>query len=199
MILYFYRHAQTEGNLEHRYIGRTDEPLCAAGIEAAVKAARSAPERIRTVYVTPLRRTLETARILFPSAGYISCPDLREMDFGRFEGKNYLELANDSAYSIWVEGGCEGKCPGGESKAAFSDRCCTEFERIAGQLCSRHQTEDVAFVLHGGTIMALFERYALPQKDYFDWQLPNCGRLCLAFDPALWAAERKLPVSEDVL
>ena len=28
------RHGQTAGNLESRYIGTTDEPLCSAGMEA---------------------------------------------------------------------------------------------------------------------------------------------------------------------
>ena len=31
----FIRHGATEGNLHRRYIGRTDEPLCAAGIAQA--------------------------------------------------------------------------------------------------------------------------------------------------------------------
>ena len=35
--IFFIRHGATEGNLRRRYIGRTDEPLCEAGI-AQVKA-----------------------------------------------------------------------------------------------------------------------------------------------------------------
>ena len=32
MKLIFIRHGKTAGNLERRYIGRTDEPLCDEGI-----------------------------------------------------------------------------------------------------------------------------------------------------------------------
>ena len=34
-----------------------------------------------------------------------------------------------------------------------------------------------AFVVHGGTIMAILEEYALPRRDYFDWQIPNAYSL----------------------
>ena len=35
--LVFIRHGATKGNLEKRYIGRTDEPLCDIGIGQALK------------------------------------------------------------------------------------------------------------------------------------------------------------------
>ena len=34
MTVYLIRHGQTQGNLERRYIGSTDQPLCPAGREA---------------------------------------------------------------------------------------------------------------------------------------------------------------------
>ena len=33
--LLFIRHGATAGNLQRRYIGRTDEPLCPAGLDQA--------------------------------------------------------------------------------------------------------------------------------------------------------------------
>ena len=61
----FIRHGATEGNLRRRYIGRTDEPLCAAGIAQA--------ERLRgqnlfadCLFVSPLLRARQTAEIVFP-------------------------------------------------------------------------------------------------------------------------------------
>ena len=63
MLVYLFRHGQTAGNAEGKYLGITDEPLCTLGIETA-KAAGSDPS-VQEVIVTPLRRTQMTAAILY--------------------------------------------------------------------------------------------------------------------------------------
>ena len=55
---YLIRHGRTAGNLERRYIGSTDEPLCPEG-RREVSGLR-APEADR-VFASPLKRCLETA------------------------------------------------------------------------------------------------------------------------------------------
>lgn len=44
MKLIFIRHGKTAGNLERRYIGRTDEPLCDEGIAEILE--KNIPMRI---------------------------------------------------------------------------------------------------------------------------------------------------------
>ncbi len=102
------RHGKTAGNLAGRYIGRTDEPLC----EAACRHLReSDPFTVAShVLVSPLQRAVETARLLFPEAELTVCQDLREMDFGDFEGRTAEEMADDPVYEEWVRGGCTGPC-----------------------------------------------------------------------------------------
>ena len=63
--LLFIRHGATEGNLRRRYIGRTDEPLCEAGI-AQVKALQKRGLSVDRLFVSPLLRTRQTAELLFP-------------------------------------------------------------------------------------------------------------------------------------
>ena len=129
----FIRHGATEGNLHRRYIGRTDEPLCAAGIAQA--------ERLRgqnlfadCLFVSPLLRARQTAEIVFPQMPYALVEGLRETDFGRFEGKNADELSSDSAYQAWVDAMCLTPIPGGEAVADFKKRCCKAFaETIADE------------------------------------------------------------------
>ena len=69
MKIYLLRHGETAYNVDHRYQGVTDIPLSPAGL-AALKQADFSP---KTVYVTPLKRTKQTAEILFPTAEYIPC------------------------------------------------------------------------------------------------------------------------------
>ena len=129
MKIYLLRHGETAYNVDYRYQGVTDIPLSPAGL-AALKQADFSP---KTVFVTPLKRTKQTAEILFPTAEYIPVNDLGEMNFGVFEGRNYKEMEHDSAYRAWVDSNCESTCPGGECKADFSERVCKAFESLLNQ------------------------------------------------------------------
>lgn len=62
--LLFIRHGATEGNLRRRYIGRTDEPLCEAGI-AQVKALQKRGLSVDEVFVSPLLRTRRRRTFFF--------------------------------------------------------------------------------------------------------------------------------------
>ena len=169
------RHGRTPGNELHRYNGRTDESLSAAGRLALEARAPfpGAPPPI--VYVTPLRRTKETAAILFPGARQIAVPGLREMDFGDFEGRSYADMEHDAAYRAWVDGGCLGPIPGGEGRAKFMPRCVAAFRAVL----AADRTDRLVFVIHGGSIMALCSALATPKRDYFDWQPPTAGGFLL--------------------
>lgn len=176
------RHGATAGNLLHRHLGVTDEPLCPQG-RAALRVVDEAAD---LVYVTPLLRTRETAAILFPNARQEIVPGLAEMNFGDFENKNYLELSDHPRYRAWVDGWCEGPCPGGESRREFCQRTCAAFTRLVDQALEQGD-ERLRIVAHGGTIMAVGEGFALPKRAYFDWKVPN-GGVCRFFtDPGLWA------------
>ena len=120
MKVWLIRHGMTRLGEEKRYQGALDEGLSAQG-RAALKRAAFTPSR---VYVSPLLRARETAGLLFPASEQIVVPDLREMDFGVFEGRGWWEMEQDEDYCAWVDGGCTGRCPGGEDRASFSARVC---------------------------------------------------------------------------
>lgn len=185
MIVEIIRHGETDLQARGCYQGRSDPPLSEAGHKALCFSGHQ-PKR---VYVTPLRRAEETARLLFPQAEQVVVPDLREMDFGEFEGKNYRELSGNPVYQAWVDGFCMGKCPGGESRQEFTRRVCDSFARLLDGALARGETE-LVIVAHGGTQMAVMEAFALPEKDYFDWHLPSGKGYRL--DASRWQTDRKL-------
>lgn len=164
------RHGKTRGNLEGRYIGcRSDENLCTEGIEELKQGTYPAAGK---VYTSPMRRCLETAELLYPGIPAEEVPDFRECDFGEFEGKNYAELNGREDYQAWIDSGGELPFPGGESRAEFAARCLEAFEAIR----KKAPQEDCALVVHGGTVMAIMEQYAMPRKPFYDYQVPNgCG------------------------
>lgn len=168
--VYLIRHGLTEGNRRRRYIGRTDEPLCPEG-HAALSAF--SPSDIETVYVSPLLRARETAAILFPGVQQIAVDGLREMDFGAFENRSADDMKDDAAYRAWVDGMCEGDCPGGENRCSFVARTVRAFERI----CASDGSKTLVIVAHGGTIMALMSELGEPQRDYWSWHVGAGGCL----------------------
>lgn len=177
------RHGETAGNMEGRYIGRTDEPL----VEAARQRLRKAAPFIGTAAVvsSPLRRAVETARLLFPQTEPAICPDLREIDFGDFEGKTAQEMAAEPAYRRWVEGGCRGASPGGESPERFTGRTCAAFEGVLRKYRARGE-QRLFVVVHGGSIMAIMSRYARPQRPFFEWRVQHCCGYRALPDPGWW-------------
>ena len=191
MLIVLLRHGAPAYNAENRYQGRTDIPLSSAGREA-LHPADFAPE---TVYVSPLSRAAETAAILFPGTAQIPVPALAEMDFGTFEGRTWREMAHDPDYRVWVENGCAGRCPGGESRGEFSARACGAFAQLVDQGLASG-AEYLVIVAHGGTQMAVLERFALPPRGYFDWKAPCGGGFLL--DAAPWRWRRRLELIKEV-
>jgi len=179
------RHGETAGNLAGRYIGRTDEPLDEAARRRLLKAGPV--DGVATVLVSPLQRAVETARLLFPRAVLTVCQDLREIDFGEFEGRTAQEMAADPAYREWVSGGCTGPCPRGESLENFMERTCAAFN-LAVRKSIVQKEERLVVVAHGGSIMAIMSRYAKPARPFFEWHLKHrCGYRA-RLDPGRWIA-----------
>ena len=192
------RHGKTAGNLLGRYIGsRTDEPLCDEGREGL--AGKQLPE-VERLYVSPMKRCVETAEILWPEFDrkeMQKVTDLRECDFGDFENKNYKELSGNGDYQAWIDSNGTLPFPNGESMDAFKSRCLEAFARIVEEVSGAEQ-EWIAsgktgifragIVVHGGTIMAILEQYGYPKRAYFDYQVKNgCGyRLTPVEGTRLW-------------
>lgn len=188
MELTIIRHGKTQGNIERRYIGcRTDEPLTEEG-KAELKEVRGcAPEvagesqREAMLFVSPMIRARETAAILFPGAEQHVIDDLREMDFGIFEGKNYQDLNGDQEYQAWIDSGCTSQIPGGEIVSSFNERSMNGLRQAlkasvseCREAGSRAEEPHVYIVAHGGTVMAVMS--TLTGEGYYDFYSANgCG------------------------
>ncbi|NCE63444.1 histidine phosphatase family protein [Pseudoflavonifractor sp. 524-17] len=187
MRVYLLRHGRTQWNEEKRYQGKQDIPLSPEGV-AELAEADYRPE---TVYVSPLCRARQTAEVIFPYAWQIPVPEFREMDFGDFEGRSCQEMAEDPDYRAWVDSGCLTLCPAGEDKAQFCARVCAAFLVRVEEGFGQRQ-EEITILAHGGVLMAVMERFALPERDYFCWQSPCAGGFILEGDEADWRATGKL-------
>jgi len=183
----FIRHGKTLGNLEKRYIGNPDEPLCPEGIREtlALRDNRTLPPADALVSGAALR-CRQTAELLFPGMNY-TVSALSEIDFGIFKGKNADDLLGNKDYEQWLDTLCMGDIPGGDGVSEFKDRCCEIFMRMT----TAGGEGTTALVIHRGNIMAILERYARPRQDFYSYHLPNCGFFLCRYENGELIVEEK--------
>ena len=189
--IYLLRHGLTEYNAQKRYQGQRDIPLSPEGA-AQLRKADFDPD---VVYVTPLQRTSQTAKIVFPHAKLVVVDGLKEMCFGSFEGRNFIEMEHDPDYQAWVQANCESSCPDGERKEDFSNRICAAFSKLVDEALAEGK-DRLVILAHGGTQMAAMERYGVPHQDYYKWCGPNAGGYVL--DAKDWTQKHILTVIKTV-
>lgn len=170
------RHGATKANQEQRYLGKkTDEALSEEGIRALVeyKTKREYP-LVDCLYASPMKRCMQTAKILYPNLVPKEIKEWVEMDFGTFEGKNYIELKDDKQYQAWIDSNGTLPFPEGESREEFIARCDKGFRGMLQELVKEKdakQSKTIGMIVHGGTIMALLSCHY--GGDYFDYQVKN--------------------------
>lgn len=98
MEIYLARHGTTAWNATHKIQGRSDTELDALGLEMARQSGMKFISQGITfdkVFSSPLKRALETARLLASSDEIITDPRLIELSFGPFEGKTVEDMTED--------------------------------------------------------------------------------------------------------
>lgn len=163
------RHGITKGNLEKRFIGcRTDEPLCTQGIEEIKKLtdAKIYNDSV-LVFSSPLKRCIETAKLIFPHKEINIIENFKEIDFGLFENLNHKELNGNESYQRWIDSNGTNDIPGGEKLKDFADRTMDAFDKMI----KVSKGKNVSAVAHGGTIMAIIS--ALKGGNFYDYFCQN--------------------------
>lgn len=184
MELVLIRHGTTRGNLERRFIGTLDIPLIPEGEERARRVSPTLP-KVEHLYRSPLLRCRQTAQLLWPGVDETVVEELRETDFGPFEGKNHEELKDDPLYQAWLGMGDRpnfAAMPVGESAEEVVERVSRGLEKVVADATARGFAR-VGVVSHGGALMGLLSKYGRPARDYYDWMLHNCGGFRVSVDP----------------
>ena len=170
------RHGETDWNAEGRLQGQTDRPLSDYGRRQARQLAEELEsEELEAIYSSDLARARETAEIVRERLGLpvVLDPDLREKDWGTWEGLTSVE--RDRVEFV------------GESTEAHRDRMLRSLRRISE---SHPGDGQVLVVTHGGSMRRV-------QTAALGWALPvveNCGRwLCSYEDGAFRAADSPRP------
>ncbi len=145
------RHGQTPLSVEKRFSGSVDASLTDVGqAQAAAAAQRLRGMRFDAVYCSPLERARQTA----DAAGYdyIVDDDLRETDFGKWDGMTFGEVRErfPAELDAWLADPAVPP-PGGESLVATVRRVAAARDRAT----AAHPAGTVLFVTHVTPIKAL--------------------------------------------
>ena len=93
MELILIRHLKTPGNEKRQYIGSTDEELSEQEVlNFKQKYKIDSYPQVQQVIVSPMKRCIQTAELIYPEVQIQQESLLKECDFGIFEGKTYEEL-----------------------------------------------------------------------------------------------------------
>ena len=93
MKIYVVRHGETNSNLAGIVSGRSDEELNENGIKQAQDInLKIADMKFADVYVSPMKRTIQTAEIVVPEYKYIIDDRLAERELGKLKGYSVEQL-----------------------------------------------------------------------------------------------------------
>lgn len=196
--IHLIRNALTQENIEGRYLGHTDSPLCEQGkdqLEQLIEQYKFPDAQV--VFSSPLKRCIDTARMIWPDKEPVPMPDLIEYNFGEFDGKTAEELELHPLFPKWLAGDPEVDPPFGENQQAFGKRICDGFEKIVDGML-KSGIESTAVVTHGGVIMQLMARYALPEAKAHEWITPSGCGYTIRITPSVWMGGQKVEASCEI-
>ncbi|MEU6779611.1 bifunctional RNase H/acid phosphatase [Nonomuraea angiospora] len=151
------RHGETALSVERRFSGRGDAELTPNGLAQAAAAAERLsrePYRLDVIVSSPLKRARQTAEAVARRTGLDVevDEDLRELDFGDWEGHTFTEAQRrwPAELSAWLADP-EIAPPGGESFATVARRVQAAGERLV----ERYEGKTVLAVSHVTPIKTL--------------------------------------------
>lgn len=192
--LHLIRHGVTTGNLEGRYIGRTDLPLCEEGKEEILQILDEYEyPKVSAVYASPLTRCMQTAELIYPGYSIRPVANLTEMELGTFENKKLDELNDDPHFTSWLENTLENPPPGGEDPVAFVARLIQGVDEIFRDMMAM-DIHDAAVITHAGVITALLTSLGLPRASVEEWKMRSGFGYTILMTPEMWTRDRMFEV-----
>ena len=134
--LFLVRHGETVHNVAGIAQGWNDSALSDSGRQQVeLLAKRMAAEEPDAIFSSPLQRALTTAEAISKATGVAvqTLDDLREMNYGRWEGRSFLDVRreDDEIYRRWIDDP-DCACPGGESHNDVYQRIKRAFAHMDG-------------------------------------------------------------------
>ncbi len=180
---YLIRHGETDFNKKRFFYGKADVSINETGKEQASKIHQLLKGRaISRICTSQLKRTLETATIIFPDQIPTAYKALNERDFGLWEGRtaNEIQAAFPLVWEEWLESPFDVTPSKAEPFQKFKDRVQSIVEEI-------RETDDdeIAIVGHLGVLRLIYQFLVDPEADFWSIDIPQ-GTVLLLEDKDPW-------------
>lgn len=180
---YLIRHGETDFNKKRFFYGKADVSINETGKEQAALLHQLMKGRsISRVYTSQLKRTQETAAIIFPDQNPTAYKALNERDFGLWEGRtaNEIQAAFPLVWEEWLESPFDVTPSKAEPFQKFKDRVQSIVEEI-------RETDDdeIAIVGHLGVLRLIYQFLVDPEADFWSIDIPQ-GTVLLLEDKDPW-------------
>ena len=174
---YLIRHGQTNFNKKRCFYGKSDVSINEQGQYESLQIKKIMKNRlVQNIYTSQLRRTQETAQLIFPGREFIICPDLNERDFGLWEGRTADEI--ESAFPIvwkeWLDNPFIVTPSKAEPFYKFSNRVKEIKEKI-----QESNLYSVAIIAHLGVLRLIYQYLINSKKDFWSIDVPQGSVLFL--------------------
>lgn len=136
-------------------------------------------------YIAGKRKSLGMTQKQLAEKLGMSDKSVSKWERGQFEGKTYEQLKKNAAYIKWLKSGGITAFPGGEDQEEFRKRCVEGMKKQVRFLIARH-VKYAAFVVHGGTIMAVMHALYEEKKDFYNWQVENGSGYLVSVSEKEW-------------
>ncbi|TSI17622.1 histidine phosphatase family protein [Brevibacterium aurantiacum] len=182
----FWRHGQTDYNVERRFQGQSDIPLNELGrTQAALAASYLSELHPGLIVSSDLSRAADTADALASllNVGVTRDDRLRETAFGQWEGHTRDELSASWPDELeqWLSG-ADTNPPGGESRTESGRRVASAItDIVAGS-----EAKTIAIVAHGAVLRAAAELLLGMDGPGRLAVLGNCGHGEFGFTGTSW-------------
>ncbi|EFV99221.1 alpha-ribazole-5'-phosphate phosphatase [Streptococcus australis] len=180
---YLIRHGETDFNKKRFFYGKADVSINETGKEQASNIHQLLKGRdISRIYTSQLKRTQETATIIFPDQIPKAYKALNERDFGLWEGRtaNEIQAAFPLVWEEWLESPFDVTPSKAEPFQKFKDRVQSIVEEI-------RETDDdeIAIVGHLGVLRLIYQFLVDPEADFWSIDIPQ-GTVLLLEDKDPW-------------
>ena len=191
---YLIRHGETDFNKKRFFYGKADVSINETVKEQSALLNQLMKGRsISRVYTSQLKRTQETAAIIFPDQNPTAYKALNERDFGLWEGRtaNEIQAAFPLVWEEWLESPFEVTPSKAEPFDKFKERVWSIVEEI-------RETADPEIVIvgHLGVLRLIYQFLVNREADFWSIDIPQ-GTALLLEDNDPW--EERLIQQEDDL
>jgi len=151
------RHGETEWSLSGQHTSRTDLPLTERGRERArALGGQLSGRSFALVLSSPLLRARETCELAGLGGSMELCEDLREWDYGEYEGLTTPQIHEQNPdWVLWRDG-----CPGGERPTDVGARADRALEQL------RSAGGDAVAFAHGHILRVVAARWVAMEPSF---------------------------------